>query len=143
MRKINLVLIFTFFLISCCFGQENDTTIYRITEILPSFKYKDCEKTYESCEKFFMENFKMPKELLDDGFTGKIYIQFVVEKDGTITERKLIRGINSTLDSLVLESVKSMPKWDAGKIRDKRVRTYYSLPVSIRWLYYNREDETK
>jgi len=90
-----------------------------------------------------MENFKMPKELLDDGFTGKIYIQFVVEKDGTITERKLIRGINSTLDSLVLESVKSMPKWDAGKIRDKRVRTYYSLPVSIRWLYYNCEDETK
>jgi hypothetical protein len=134
MKKI-LIIIFLIFPYSKIFGQESDTTIYAITEIQPSFQYGNCTITRESCKKYFLENFRMPKELSGFCFEGKIMIMFVLEKDGSISNAKVLRGIDSNLDSLVLETVKSMPKWFPGKIKGKIVRSQFFMLVSIEWLY--------
>jgi protein TonB len=62
---------------------------------------------------------------------GKVYIQFVVEKDGSITDVKIIRGLGSGLDEIAKKAVRKMPKWEPGEQRGKPVRVRFVLPVNF------------
>jgi hypothetical protein len=139
MKKTILLLLIGGFSNVFCFGQRLDTMIYHITEFPAKFIYKNGINTDEACKNYFMENFKMPKELKDIEFKGKIYVEFVIEKDSSINNIKLLHGIDKALDKLVLESVKSMSQWVTGSINGRNVRTYYILQVSTQWLYNNIE----
>ncbi|NJO68998.1 MAG: hypothetical protein HC830_06650 [Bacteroidetes bacterium] len=75
----------------------------------------------------------MPNNKIDDCIVGKIYIQFVVEKDGSLSDIKLIRGVDPQLDQLALEAVQIMPKWKPGKLKGKIVRSY--VAVAVNWSY--------
>lgn len=122
-----------------CLGQSSDTTIYRTTEVEPTFRYDNDTSPYESCKQYFLLNFKMPAILEANGYIGKIYVEFVIEKDSTISNVKVRRGMGDSLDKHVADAVKAMPKWGPGKIKGESVRTYFIIPVSIRWLYENLE----
>ena len=63
------------------------------------------------------------------GISGKVYITFVVEKDGSITDVKVLRGIGGGCDEEAVRVVQSMPRWSPGKQRGKPVRVQYNLPV--------------
>jgi len=65
------------------------------------------------------------------GVKGKVYVQFVVEKDGSITDIKIIRGIGSGCDAEAKRAVKRMPKWQPGEQRGKPVRVRFVLPVNF------------
>ena len=120
-----------------CLGQSSDTTIYRTTEVEATFKYNNGTSEYESCKRYFLQNFKMPAILEANGYIGKIYVEFVIEKDSTISNVKVRRGMGDSLDKHVADTVKAMPRWGPGKIKGKSVRTYFIIPVSIIWLYGN------
>ena len=79
----------------------------------------------------------MPAILEANGYIGKIYVEFVIEKDSTISNVKVRRGMGDSLDKHVADAVKAMPRWGPGKIKGKSVRTYFIIPVSIIWLYGN------
>ena len=66
---------------------------------------------------------------MENGIQGKVYIQFVIEKDGSITDVKVARGVDASLDKEAVRVVKAMPKWKPGKQRGKPVRVSYTLPI--------------
>ena len=82
--------------------------------------------------KFIQRNIKYPKEAQEQGKQGRVIVQFVVEKDGSITEAKVARSADPQLDSEALRIVSEMPKWTPGKQRGKEVRTRFTLPVTFR-----------
>jgi len=63
--------------------------------------------------------------------TGTIYVNFVVEKDGSITNVKVVKGIHKSLDNEAIRIIKLMPNWLPGKQDGKIVRSYFTLPVKF------------
>lgn len=134
MKVIYLIVLINALCYAFCFGQQTDT-IYTIAEIMPSFQYDTCTSEKSSLKNYFMDNYKMPAILTDNGYSGRIIVEFVVERDSSISNFKVIRGIDKALDISVIETIKKMPKWNPGINKGKTVRTKFLLPVSIRWLY--------
>ncbi|HEY9113120.1 MAG TPA: energy transducer TonB, partial [Bacteroidales bacterium] len=67
----------------------------------------------------------------ESGIQGRVFINFVVEIDGRITDVKVLRGIGGGCDEEAVRVVQSMPKWKPGKQRGKPVRVSYNLPVKF------------
>ncbi|MDG2431059.1 energy transducer TonB [Flavobacterium sp.] len=78
--------------------------------------------------KFVGENYRAP---VKQGLKGKVYVTFIVEKDGSITDVKTLRDIGYGTGEEAIRVLNICPKWTAGKINDKPVRTLYSLPITI------------
>ena len=78
---------------------------------------------------FVSKNFNYPDMAKAANVQGKVYVSFVVDKDGTIDDVKVLRGLGSGLDEEAVRVVKMMPKWKAGKQRGKEVKVRYNLPI--------------
>jgi protein TonB len=63
------------------------------------------------------------------GTQGKVYVTFVVEKDGSITDLNILRSLSTRLDKEALNAIKKMPKWKPGKVKGEEVRVRFTLPV--------------
>lgn len=81
--------------------------------------------------KFLRENIIYPQSAIDDGIKGTVYVSFVVEKNGSLSEIKIIRGIHPDFDEEVIRVVKLFPKWIPGKQKGKVVRVQFNLPVKF------------
>lgn len=83
---------------------------------------------------FLSENVKYPEEAKKNGIEGRVLVQFVVDKDGSIGKVKVVRsGGDKTLDNEAIRVIKAMPNWKPGTIRGKNVRVKYKLPVNFRF----------
>ena len=82
--------------------------------------------------KFMQRNVRYPKEAQEQGKQGRVVVQFVVEKDGSITDAKIAKSVDPQLDAEALRVVNAMPNWTPGKQRGKEVRTYFTIPVTFR-----------
>ena len=78
--------------------------------------------------KFIGKNFQVPEE---EGLKGKIFVTFVVEKDGSLTDIKVLRDIGYGTGKEAIRVLKSCPRWNPGEQNGKKVRVLYSLPISI------------
>jgi protein TonB len=83
------------------------------------------EKMYE----FMQRTQKYPDMEYEAGIQGKVYVQFTVDKDGSIEEAKVLRSVSEGLDKEAMRLVKSMPKWNPGKMGGKPVKCRFNLPV--------------
>ena len=81
--------------------------------------------------KFIGKNFRVPEEASKNNSKGKIYIQFMIEKDGTLSEFKVLKGIGNGLDEEAIRVLKLSPKWIPGSLQGKPTRVQYSLPITI------------
>jgi len=81
---------------------------------------------------FLNANMKYPPMARESGVQGKVYVQFIVEKDGKVTDVQVLRGIGSGCDEEAVRVVKMMPNWKAGKQRGKPVKVRYKLPVTFK-----------
>lgn len=86
----------------------------------------------EAMYKYLGENIKYPQLARENNIEGKVFVQFVVEKDGSITNVKVMRDIGGGCGQEAVRVVKSMPKWKPGKQRGKAVRAQFNLPVSFK-----------
>ena len=75
---------------------------------------------------------KDPKEATDKGTQGRGIVQFVVDKDGSVVEPKVVKSVSPELDQEALRVIKMMPKWQPGKQNGEIVRVKYVVPVSFR-----------
>ena len=97
----------------------------------------DIEKTPEfpggitEFYKFVGKNFKTPEAAVKDKFEGKAYMQFVIEKDGTLTDIKTVKDAGYGIGDEVIRVLKLSPKWTAARYNGKPVRVMYSLPITI------------
>lgn len=101
--------------------------IFQVVEEMPEFPGGMGE-----CMKWIGQNIKYPKEAHDKGVQGRVIITFIVEKDGSITEPKVARGVSPALDAEALRIVSIMPKWKPAKQRGQVVRVKYTIPVMFR-----------
>ncbi len=143
MKRIGLLLLLNGFLSVFCFGQESDSLIYINPEIQPTFSYDTCTSLKSSMKEYFMDMYKMPKILLDNGYVGNIIVEFVIEKDSSLRNIRLVQGIDRPLDESVIETIKAMPNWNPGIEEGKVVRTKMALTISIHWLYGRVNNENK
>lgn len=98
--------------------------VFDVVEEQPEFP-GGVQKLYE----FIGKNIQYPPMARESGVQGKVYVQFVVGKDGKIREAKVLRGIGSGCDEEALRVVKMMPSWTPGKQRGKAVSVRYNLPI--------------
>lgn len=101
--------------------------IFVIVEEMPSFPGGDVKMM-----EYLAKNIKYPQMARESGIQGRVFINFVVEPDGHVSNVKVIRGIGGGCDEEAVRVVKAMPKWKAGKQRGKAVRVSYNLPVNFR-----------
>ena len=83
--------------------------------------------------KFLAENIKYPVIAQENNVQGRVICQFVVEKDGKVTDIQVVRSSgDASLDKEAKRVIESMPKWKPGKQRGKAVRVKYTIPVNFR-----------
>ena len=82
--------------------------------------------------KFLQNNLKYPENAMKNNVQGRVIVQFVVEKDGTLTEFKVARSVDPDLDAEALRVLQTMPKWKPGMQRGKIVRVKFTVPVSFK-----------
>lgn len=82
--------------------------------------------------KFLQDNLKYPENAMKNNVQGRVIVQFVVEKDGTLTEFKVARSVDPDLDAEALRVLQTMPMWKPGMQRGKIVRVKFTVPVSFK-----------
>ena len=82
--------------------------------------------------KFLRKNLKYPRQATRMGIEGKVFVQFVVDKDGSITEVKAIKGIGAGCDEEAVRVISSSPKWKPGKQRGRAVKVRMVLPITFK-----------
>lgn len=86
----------------------------------------------EAMLKYLHQNVEYPAIAQENGIQGRVYIEFVVEKDGTPTQFKILKGVDPALDKEALRVAKTMKKWIPGEQQGKKVRSKFKLPVLFR-----------
>jgi TonB family protein len=107
--------------------KPDTSEVFGIVEQMPVFRGGQT-KLMEYLDK----NIKYPKELEQDGVQGRVVVNFVVEKNGSISEVKVIKGLHPLLDKEAARVVSSMPKWMPGKQNGTTVRVKYTLPITFK-----------
>ena len=101
--------------------------IFQIVEEMPAYPGGDVKLM-----EFVAKNIKYPQIARETGIQGRVFVGFVVEPDGSVSNVKVLRGIGGGCDEEAMRVVKSMPKWKPGKQRGKAVRVSYMLPVNFK-----------
>ena len=81
--------------------------------------------------KFLSKNIEYPTMARESGIQGTVYLSFVVEIDGSITDVKAVRGIEGGCNEEAVRVVKKMPKWTPGEQRGRAVRVQFSIPIKF------------
>lgn len=110
--------------------QNIESQLFTTVDQLPYFG-KDRRKSQTAMINFLSNNTIYPEEALKNNIQGTVYVNFVVEKDGSISNPKVIRGVNDLLDNEALKVVKMMPRWTPGKQKGKTVRVEFTMPVKF------------
>ena len=134
MKKTLLMILFTIF----CFGvasaqkpmkvkvQTKTEKVYDVVEQMPSFPGGQAKLM-----RYLAENAKYPQDAYEETYGGRVIVQFVVEKDGSISNVEILKSVFPSLDEEAMRLVKEMPHWNPGKQNNKPVRVKYTVPVSF------------
>ena len=106
---------------------EEENKVFDIVEQQPLFPGGPA-----ALMKYLSENTKYPVVAQENGVHGRVTVQFVVEKDGSISDVHVLRGVDPSLDKEAVRVVKSMPRWTPGKQNGITVRVNYRVPVLFR-----------
>ena len=98
-----------------------------IAETMPTFQGGDVNAFAQWCGKHIV----YPPAAIDNGSQGKVTVQFVVERDGSISHVTILRGVDKLIDEEAIRVVQSAPKWKPGENRGKPVRVYVQVPINF------------
>lgn len=106
--------------------EESDEEFFMVVENMPEFPGGDA-----GLMKYIQNNVKYPPIAKEYNITGKVYVSFIVDKSGSVTDVKIVRGVDKSLDAEALRVVKSLPKYKPGKQRGKAVRVMFTIPINF------------
>ena len=106
--------------------KETDEVFWDIYYIPPQPEFPGGQ---EALMEWIEQNKVYPQEAIDKGIEGRVVVKFTIEEDGTVTNGKIVRGVDPLLDNEALRLVSIMPKWKPARLDDKDIRTFYTLPV--------------
>lgn len=107
-------------------SQGDENAIFTVVENPPSFKGGDDARI-----EYLINNIAYPEKARNDKIEGTVYITFVVEKDGGISNVKILRGIGGGCDEMAMKVVSKMPAWNPGMQRGKPVRVQFTMPIKF------------
>lgn len=120
-----LVLLFSF--MTSTAQTKKNNMVYDVVEVMPQYPGGQIAML-----KYIMKNIKYPKQIMEEGIQGRVTVSFIVEKDGRVSNVRLLRSVQPSLDKEAIRVVKSMPKWTPGKQNGKPVRVRFNLPVMFK-----------
>lgn len=129
MKKIlNFCFIGIFFVLSSALQAQGpalseDKPVYGV-EQMPQYPGGD-----EALLKFIKDNLRYPQAAAEKGIEGRVTIRFVINREGSVTDVTVIRGLDSACDNEAMRVVKMMPTWIPGKQNGKNISVYYTLPI--------------
>jgi TonB family protein len=106
---------------------NSDEQIFFIVEEMPEFPGGET-----ALRQFIAGAVKYPADAVKKGIQGKVYVTFVVSKDGSVADAKIARGVDPTLDAEALRVVNSLPEWIPGKQRGETVNVSYTVPINFK-----------
>ena len=109
------------------FPAEEKDSIYNKTEVMPEFP-----GGMEAMTKYLSENLKYPEQAKEKNIQGRVLVSFIVEKSGSISNVKVVKGIGGGCDEEALRVIKAMPKWKPGMQNGKKVRVNFAIPISFK-----------
>jgi protein TonB len=109
--------------------EEEEEFLFAVIEDKPMFNGKPAE---EGFREYVFQNTKYPPVAAENGVTGKVIVEFTIDKDGTVINVKILRGVDPSLDAEALRVIKASPKWTPGKQLGKPVKVKYQFPVNFR-----------
>ena len=108
--------------------EPEEQTIFEVVEQMPEFPNGGMAGLMQ----YLSKNIKYPTIAQENGTQGRVTVQFVVNRDGSIVDAKVLRGVDPYLDKEAIRVISSMPKWKPGMQRGKAVRVKYTVPVMFR-----------
>lgn len=126
-----LLLLSAIFLTNIAFCQNevkvsDDEAIFFVVEVQPEFP-----GGMDSMYAYIQKNLVYPEKAKAEGIEGRVFITFTIEKDGSVSNVKILRGIGGGCDEAAKEVVEKMPKWKPGTQRGKPVRVQFNLPIKF------------
>ena len=106
--------------------EEDDEEFFMVVENMPEFPGGDL-----GLMKFIQKNVRSPAIAKEYNITGKVYVSFIVDKQGSVTNVKIVRGVDKNLDAEALRVVSSLPSYKPGKQRGKAVRVMFTIPINF------------
>jgi protein TonB len=110
--------------------EEVDDEPLIIAEFMPTFQGKDLR----SFRNYVSANLKFPERAVETGINGTVYIEFVVDKDGSVSDVRILRSVHPDLDAAVIEVIKNSPKWEPGINNGRFVRVKFTMPIAFKLL---------
>lgn len=107
--------------------EESENTIFTVVEKMPQFPGGD-----PALLKYISTQIKYPIIAQENGIQGRVVVSFVVNKDGSVVDAEVVRGVDPSLDKEALRVIGTLPKWAPGEQRGKPVRVKYTVPVQFR-----------
>jgi protein TonB len=106
--------------------EEDDEEFFMVVENMPEFPGGDL-----GLMKFIQKNVRYPAIAKEYNITGKVYVSFIVDRQGSVTNVKIVRGVDKNLDAEALRVVSLLPKYKPGKQRGKAVRVMFTIPINF------------
>ncbi len=106
--------------------EEADAPVFFIVEQMPVFPGGE-----EALRKYIAQSVKYPAIAQENGIQGRVFVAFVVNTKGEVTDVKIARGVDPNLDKEAIRVVTNMPKWTPGKQRGKAVKVSYTVPINF------------
>lgn len=112
-------------------SQNEEENVYSVFDIdkAPEFYHGD-ERTF--LERWVYDYLKYPSTPLAMGIQGQVVVEFIVEKDGSVTNVRVVKSVDDDLDAEAVKVVSASPKWKAGVLKGRKVRVKYSIPIEFR-----------
>lgn len=105
---------------------EEEVQVFFIVEDMPEFPGGEA-----ALRSFIAQSIKYPQIAQENGIQGRVYVQFVVDRDGSVSNAVVARGVDASLDKEALRVVNTLPKWKPGMQRGKPVRVSYTVPINF------------
>ena len=106
--------------------EDDDEEFFMVVENMPEFPGGDL-----GLMKYIQNNVRYPPIAKEYNITGKVYVSFIVDRSGSVTNVKVVRGVDKNLDAEAVRVVKSLPKYKPGKQRGKPVRVMFTIPINF------------
>ncbi|MDD2196060.1 MAG: M56 family metallopeptidase [Bacteroidales bacterium] len=102
--------------------------VFKVVENMPKFRG---DKSHEMFRNYIAQNLKYPVIAFENGIQGKVFVSFIIEPDGSVSNVKVVKGVDPSIDKEAVRVVESSPKWEPGTQRGVNVRVQLTFPISF------------
>lgn len=105
----------------------DEDKVYEVADVMPEFPGGQMELL-----KFLARNIKYPAESVQKKEEGRVQMGFIINKDGSVSDVRVLKGVSPALDAEAIRVIKSMPTWTPGKVKGEIVRISYTAPITFK-----------